>query len=90
LEGSDLVEQIFLAHARVTVKALDVRVLRRFAWGRTTQDIAKELHVSEGVVRNAFSRWCKRYGVKKRREALARARAEGLVKADELGVDASG
>ncbi|MEV6521330.1 response regulator transcription factor [Longispora sp. NPDC051575] len=57
----------------------EVDVLRLVARGLTNREIARQLHLSEGTVKNYLSRVLERLGVRDRTQAAVYAREHGLL-----------
>ncbi|MGY0231689.1 response regulator [Longispora urticae] len=63
----------------VALTAREVEVLRLVARGLTNREIARQLHLSEGTVKNYLSRVLERLGVRDRTQAAVYAREHGLL-----------
>ena len=67
------------AQAALGISARELTVLRELADGRSNKDIARRLGVSPNTVKTHVARLFGRLEARRRTEAIARARALGLV-----------
>ncbi|MEU4202844.1 response regulator transcription factor [Streptomyces sp. NPDC045470] len=67
------------AEPGVALSPREIDILRLVAQGRTNREIAAQLHLSEGTVKNHVSRILGRLGLRDRTQAALRARDLGLV-----------
>ena len=61
-----------------TLSERELQVLRLISGGATNREIARDLHLSEGTVKNHVSRILERLGVRHRTEAAVFAREHGM------------
>lgn len=61
-----------------TLSERELQVLRLISGGSTNREIARDLHLSEGTVKNHVSRILERLGVRHRTEAAVFAREHGM------------
>lgn len=67
------------ARTGVPLSEREVGLLRLVADGRTNREIARELHLSEGTVKNYLSRILERLGLRDRTQAAIYARDHGIL-----------
>ncbi len=69
-----------------TLTAREIEILRQVATGRTNQQIADAIHISEGTVRTHVSHILAKLGLANRVEAVLYALREGLASLDDPAV----
>ena len=68
------------AVATLGISAREMEVLREIMAGRSNQEIAERLGVSPNTVKSHVARLLEKLGAKRRGDAVARARALGIVR----------
>jgi DNA-binding CsgD family transcriptional regulator len=68
------------AQAALGISARELAVLQQLAAGRSNKEIAAALHVSPNTVKTHVARLFEKLGARRRTEAIARARALGLLR----------
>lgn len=65
--------------AKIALSTRETEILRLVAQGRTNREIARQLHLSEGTVKNHVSRILDRLGLRDRVQAALYARDHGII-----------